>query len=111
MFWPTVGVVLVAAIVHTGTAVTGPVHCTVTLATAPAPAPLEATSVYSLAPATARVSVQLGPFDVQPLQTNDVGLLVHDADIVTVEPVGGVGLLADSVHDGTGAPDCQFTAT
>ena len=106
MFWPTVGVVLVAAIVHTGGAVIGPVHCTVTLAMVPAPAPLEATSVYSLVPATARESVQLGPFDAQPLQTYDVGLLVHDAEIVTVEPVGGVGLLEDSGEDGDGGSDC-----
>ena len=67
-FWPTVGCELLAAIEHTGGVVTGPVHCTVTLAVFPAPDAFDATSLYSLGPATPDVSVQLGPVDVQPVQ-------------------------------------------
>ena len=57
------------------------------------------------------MSVQLGPLDVQPVHAKVVGLFVHDAETVSVDPVCGVRLLAVSVHDGTGAPVCQFTAT
>ena len=110
MFWPTTGDVTFEASVHAGPAVTGPVHCTTTLATAPAPAPFDATSWYSFWPADATESVQLGPLDVQPDHAKVVGLFEHAAEIVTVDPVCGVRLLADSRHEGTGAPVCQLTA-
>ena len=98
------------ASVQDGTAVTGPVHWTTMLAALPAPAPFDATSMYCFWPATVTVSVQLGPLDEQPVHVKFVGLFVHDAEIVSVDPVCGARLLAESVHDGTGAPDCQFTA-
>ncbi len=92
--WPTTGAAMFEASVHAGTAVTGPVHWTTTLAGLPVPAPFDATSEYSFWPAAVTVSVQLGPLDVQPVHVKVVGLFVHDAEIVSVDPVCGVRLLA-----------------
>jgi hypothetical protein len=112
MLVPTVGVVEVAEIEHTGGDVGGAVQVTVTDALGLLPLALVAMSEYVLVPAVATESLHEDVTDEQPVHVKLVGPLVHAAVIVIDEPTCGEELLGVSVHDGVGLDEPpQLTVT
>jgi hypothetical protein len=109
---PTVGVVELAEIEHTGGDVGGAVHVTVTDALGLLPFALVATSEYVFDPAVATESLHDDVVDEQPVHVKLVGALVHAAVIVIDEPTCGDELLGVRVQDGVGVDEPpQLTVT
>ena len=109
--WPTVGVELLALIVHAGGDVAGAVQFTVTCAELPTPSRCSPTSVYVFEPAPATESLQLAVVRRASRPREGSGTVRAGGGDGDVLPVCGAVLFADSEHTGVAADARQFTDT